>query len=262
MLEARLDAPVDDGRCQRTLHPGFTLELFRDEAEGYHQEYFERNGGQPYCQFVVAPKVAKFRKEFVDRLKSRREFRDVKVSPLLRAQIEEIVLHTYRVFECRDYARVDMRIDANGQPWILEVNANPDIAPDAGLARMARDRFPHAVILAGSEGAGKYTLAQMLAKAMNCLAPPPSDVLVDTPIDEGLELLEDGPLRRVELVLPEGRPHEEARQHRLADVHRVEHAAEVRVGEADADGDPLTYTWTQIGGPPVALSDPALAKPT
>ena len=27
---------VDDGRIQRTLHPGFTLELFRDEAEGYH----------------------------------------------------------------------------------------------------------------------------------------------------------------------------------------------------------------------------------
>ena len=39
-------------------------------AEGYHQEYFERNRGQPYCQFVVAPKVAKFRKEFVDRLKA------------------------------------------------------------------------------------------------------------------------------------------------------------------------------------------------
>jgi peptide-methionine (S)-S-oxide reductase len=39
-------------------------------AEGYHQQYFERNRGQPYCQFVVAPKVAKFRKEFVDRLKA------------------------------------------------------------------------------------------------------------------------------------------------------------------------------------------------
>ena len=38
-------------------------------AENYHQEYFQRNGGQPYCQFVVAPKVAKFRKEFADRLK-------------------------------------------------------------------------------------------------------------------------------------------------------------------------------------------------
>jgi DNA polymerase-3 subunit delta' len=36
---------------------------------------------------------------------------------------------------------------------------------------LARDRFPHAVILAGPEGAGKYTLAQMLAKTMNCLQP-------------------------------------------------------------------------------------------
>ena len=38
-------------------------------AETYHQEYFERNGRQPYCQFVVAPKVAKFRKQYFDRLK-------------------------------------------------------------------------------------------------------------------------------------------------------------------------------------------------
>ena len=34
---------------------------------------------------------------------------------------------------------------------------------------LARDRFPHAVILSGPAGSGKYTLAQMLAKAMNCL---------------------------------------------------------------------------------------------
>jgi peptide-methionine (S)-S-oxide reductase len=40
-------------------------------AETYHQEYFERNGRQPYCQFVVAPKVAKFRKQYIDRLKRR-----------------------------------------------------------------------------------------------------------------------------------------------------------------------------------------------
>jgi peptide-methionine (S)-S-oxide reductase len=38
-------------------------------AEGYHRQYFERNRGQPYCQFVVAPKVAKFRKQFAERLK-------------------------------------------------------------------------------------------------------------------------------------------------------------------------------------------------
>lgn len=38
-------------------------------AEGYHQEYFANNPNQPYCAAVVEPKVAKFRKMFVDRLK-------------------------------------------------------------------------------------------------------------------------------------------------------------------------------------------------
>ena len=38
-------------------------------AEDYHQEYFANNPNQPYCAGVVAPKVAKFRQKFVDRLK-------------------------------------------------------------------------------------------------------------------------------------------------------------------------------------------------
>ena len=38
-------------------------------AETYHQDYFEQNPNQPYCMFVVAPKVAKFRKAFAERLK-------------------------------------------------------------------------------------------------------------------------------------------------------------------------------------------------
>jgi len=40
-------------------------------AEDYHQEYFARNSRQPYCQVVVAPKVAKFRKEFGQRRKQK-----------------------------------------------------------------------------------------------------------------------------------------------------------------------------------------------
>ncbi|MBX3326351.1 MAG: peptide-methionine (S)-S-oxide reductase MsrA [Nitrospira sp.] len=40
------------------------------EAEAYHQEYFARNPLQGYCQFVVGPKVAKFRKQFAARLKT------------------------------------------------------------------------------------------------------------------------------------------------------------------------------------------------
>jgi peptide-methionine (S)-S-oxide reductase len=39
-------------------------------AEDYHQEYFRRNPNQPYCSAVVAPKVAKFRKEHIGRLKA------------------------------------------------------------------------------------------------------------------------------------------------------------------------------------------------
>jgi peptide-methionine (S)-S-oxide reductase len=39
-------------------------------AEDYHQEYFRRvGGGNPYCSFVIEPKVAKFRKQFLERLK-------------------------------------------------------------------------------------------------------------------------------------------------------------------------------------------------
>jgi DNA polymerase-3 subunit delta' len=44
---------------------------------------------------------------------------------------------------------------------------------------LARDRFPHSVILAGPKGAGKYMLAQMVAKAMNCMSAPAAAVLPD-----------------------------------------------------------------------------------
>lgn len=41
-------------------------------AEDYHQSYFERNPTQPYCQAVIAPKVAKFRKHYLEKLKAQR----------------------------------------------------------------------------------------------------------------------------------------------------------------------------------------------
>jgi len=38
-------------------------------AEQYHQDYFAQNPDQPYCRVVIAPKVSKFRKRYLDRLK-------------------------------------------------------------------------------------------------------------------------------------------------------------------------------------------------
>lgn len=38
-------------------------------AENYHQNYYNQNGNQPYCRFIIAPKLEKFRKEFKDKLK-------------------------------------------------------------------------------------------------------------------------------------------------------------------------------------------------
>lgn len=38
-------------------------------AEDYHQEYYENNSFQPYCQFVVAPKVKKFQQKFAEKMK-------------------------------------------------------------------------------------------------------------------------------------------------------------------------------------------------
>ncbi len=44
------------------------LEQFH-AAEPHHQNYYRRNGGQPYCQAVIAPKIAKLRQQYLDKLK-------------------------------------------------------------------------------------------------------------------------------------------------------------------------------------------------
>lgn len=62
-----------------------------------------------------------------------------KLPPETEAKMKDIALRCFRIIGCRDYARVDFRLNkSNGEPYVLEVNPNPDISDDAGFARSAR----------------------------------------------------------------------------------------------------------------------------
>ena len=56
----------------------------------------------------------------------------------LRSVIVDIATAAWCLVDGSGYGRVDLRLDSDGHPWILEVNPNPDSSPDAGLANMAR----------------------------------------------------------------------------------------------------------------------------
>ncbi len=57
--------------------------------------------------------------------------------PLLAA-LGKIAVGCFRLFGLAGYARVDFRVDGGGNPWVLEINANPCLAPDAGFFAASR----------------------------------------------------------------------------------------------------------------------------
>jgi D-alanine-D-alanine ligase len=60
-----------------------------------------------------------------------------KIPKRLENRIRDIAIRSHRCVGCRDYSRVDMRTDARGNIYVLEVNPNCDISPNAGFARAA-----------------------------------------------------------------------------------------------------------------------------
>ena len=71
------------------------------------------------------------------------------VPAALERQLSDLALRAFRLLDCRDYARVDFRVTPDGQPYILEVNPNPDISPEADLTRcLSAISLSHSTFLA------------------------------------------------------------------------------------------------------------------
>jgi D-alanine-D-alanine ligase len=77
--------------------------------------------------------------------------------PLL-AKLDALSADACDLFQANSYARVDFRVDAQGQPWVLEVNTNPCLSPDAGFA-------------AATAAAG-LSYDEMILRIVNAALPP------------------------------------------------------------------------------------------
>jgi len=75
----------------------------------------------------------------------------------LLAKLQHMAITCCNAFELRDYARVDCRVDSEGNIWVLEINVNPDISSDAG--------FMIAANYAGFEQ--KSIVEQLIQRSMN-----------------------------------------------------------------------------------------------
>lgn len=132
-------------RVHREMRQAVLLEQYIDGRE-FNVSILERNGKPEvlplaeieFCSFPPGkPRIvgyaAKWLTDSFEYIHTKRVV-PARISEELAIAIRRVALAAWYALDCRDYVRVDIRVDPNGTPLVLEVNPNPDISPDAGFA--------------------------------------------------------------------------------------------------------------------------------
>lgn len=95
-----------------------------------------------YSEFPEGvPKICGYEAKWITESIEYQKSKPICPAPLewvMKKRVEHIAIRVFKLFGCRDYARVDIRTDRDGKIYILEINPNPDISPQSGMARAIR----------------------------------------------------------------------------------------------------------------------------
>ena len=122
------------------------------------------------------------------------------VEPALAEEVSRLAQQAFRLLGCRDYARIDFRVDEAGTPYILEVNPNPCISPLAGLAEglaSARIPYPEFVLNLFRAALKRGPFPKLADELLNRpIVTPPRAIPIDEPqqtVDVRMAEAEDAP---------------------------------------------------------------------
>jgi D-alanine-D-alanine ligase len=97
-----------------------------------------------YSEFPEGiPKICGYEAKWITESVEYQKSKPICPAPLewvMQKRVEHLAVRVFNLFGCRDYARVDMRVDRDGKIYILEVNPNPDISPQSGMTRALKVR--------------------------------------------------------------------------------------------------------------------------